>query len=183
MDELCAAPEPGQEAVCATCDSEGRVFGKQCPDPLSTLVQLCDGAHAACMFVGCLGGRLSAPSASTLSVYLVQLCDACCIWILLCVGWGTPVASLHPPPTHPPTSSPLHAVPEVPEQCGNLTAMCATPDVAKVYTEVCIGANAYTGDAAAAPSPLAAPAAAAGAGAAVSVIALLLAAALQALLV
>lgn len=71
-------------------------------------------------------------------------------------------------------------MPEVPEQCANLTAMCSTPEAARVYDSICIGANAYQG----APAPLPAPAAtaAAGAGAAVSAAALLLAAALQALL-
>ena len=79
------------------------------------------------------------------------------------------------PPHAPPRPAP--AVPEVPEQCANLTAMCSTPEAARVYDKICIGANAYQG----APAPLPAPAAA-GAAAAASAAALLLAAALQALL-
>ncbi|KAI7839138.1 hypothetical protein COHA_007141 [Chlorella ohadii] len=62
------------------------------------------------------------------------------------------------------------ALPEVPAQCANLTALCAEDKVAEVYNQVCIGdnasANATMGPAVPAPAPEAAPMASAAATAA-----------------
>ena len=45
VDAICAAG--GDAAACATCASEGRVFGAKCPDPTTALAKLCDGAPPA----------------------------------------------------------------------------------------------------------------------------------------